>query len=58
MTEPRKPVAGEGAADPGTAPQVHVNGGNPLPDDPVEAAPQKPAQRATRTNMPPDPRKR
>ena len=51
-------VAGEGAEDPGDAPELHENGGDPLPDDPdeEEPEPETPVTRM-RTGAPPDPRR-
>jgi len=53
-------VAGDGAADPGDAPQIHENNGDPLPEDPEDAqkAQPKPAPRTTRAAVPPAPRGR
>jgi hypothetical protein len=57
MTDDELPVAGDGAEDPGDAPDIHENGGDPLPEDPAEAPTQPPVLR-TRAAVPPSPRGR
>jgi hypothetical protein len=54
MTEEHGPIAADGVEDPGDAPQIHENGGDPLPDDPEDVA-TPPMPRTTRAAVPPAP---